>query len=327
MADQPQQTDFDNQFYTMLDPNYEVTPDAETIQNRVLIGEELKKAEADLRLEQQEAANEIAEFEAQRQFGGNAPTAEGWDGDLTTAQTPEMPKVFTVSSYTGTDVKAYIVLPRMPGQSNISSSKVLRLGTLRALSYSVFREKQPVRGLGHVYPKAFTKGTRTIAGTMIFSVLLNDVFDQIRNVYAKTMENSEVAQSEFPYVLNDQLPPFDLFLQFQNEMGFASHAILYGVELFTDGMSISVDNLIIEEQIRYQARGFTGLEWDGREAVETFKTDLEVKVTNNQNAYNFFRDVLTSSSTFTYDNDTQDYRIGEYASKFEQLRRERMPFS
>lgn len=213
-----------------------------------------------------------------------------------------------VGAYTGVDVSAYIILPRtvdtqivdkdgVPNDTlNLIDSKVINLGTIKSFSYQVFREKQPVRSLGLVYPKTFVRGTRTIAGTMIFSVIVNGVLERIMHSMRGSF-GSVVAQ-DFPYALNDQLPPFDLFLKFNNEYGQASHMILNAVEFFTDGMVISVDNLVIEEQIRFQARGFSGLLYDGEGIVTvggSSGTDETVWVEAQDRASKFFQNVLGSA--------------------------------
>ena len=226
-----------------------------------------------------------------------------------------------VGAYTGVDVTAYIVLPRtVDMQEDLKDSKVVHLGTIKSFSYQVFREKQPVRSLGTVYPKTFVRGTRTIAGTMIFSVIMNGVLERIMNSYRGTF-NSVVGQ-DFPYALNDQLPPFDLLLKFNNEYGYASHMILNAVEFFTDGMVISVDNLIIEEQIRYQARGFSGLMYDGQGKLirkDGFSgTDEKIYVEAQDRASVFFEKVLGAAST--------DIETNEYALYLENIKSQRRPF-
>lgn len=242
----------------------------------------------------------------------------------------------SVGAYTGVDVTAYIILPktvdfvpapRLETQDKTESreddfrdSKVIPLGTIKSFSYQVFREKQPVRSLGSIYPKTFVRGTRTIAGTMIFSVIMNGVLERIMNSYHGKIES--VVRQDFPYALNDQLPPFDLLLKFNNEYGYASHMILNAVEFFTDGMVISVDNLIIEEQIRYQARGFSGLMYDGQGRLirkSGFSgTDERIYVEAQDRASVFFEKVLGAAST--------DVNTDEYALHLENIKNQRKPF-
>lgn len=241
-----------------------------------------------------------------------------------------------VGAYTGVDVTAYIILPRtadfLPSpklntqnkepqrEEDLRDSKVIHLGTIKSFSYQVFREKQPVRSLGTVYPKTFVRGTRTVAGTMIFSVIMNGVLERIMNSFRGKLDS--VVGQDFPYALNDQLPPFDMLLKFNNEYGYASHMILNAVEFFTDGMVISIDNLIIEEQIRYQARGFSGLMYDGqgkllrRNGVNG--TEERVYVEAQDRASVFFEKVLGAGSGYV---DTD-----EHALHLENIKSQRKPF-
>ena len=64
-------------------------------------------------------------------------------------------------SYSGADITVGITMP---------SGEVLPMGDVQTLSYSIHRENTPVRFLGHAGPVGFVKGSRTIAGSIIFTV-------------------------------------------------------------------------------------------------------------------------------------------------------------
>jgi hypothetical protein len=58
-------------------------------------------------------------------------------------------------TFTGADITAYF--------------DHIRVGTLQAITVSITREVQPIYVMGSPEPKAFAKGKRGIAGTLIFS--------------------------------------------------------------------------------------------------------------------------------------------------------------
>ena len=107
------------------------------------------------------------------------------------------------------------------------------LGELQTVSYSVNREKVPVRTLGSVYPRSYVRGPRTIGGTMIFTIFNEHVLHEILSLDLGVINTGTADKdTENPYTtaLPDQLPPLNLSLVFANEHGAISHRGLYGVE-------------------------------------------------------------------------------------------------
>lgn len=161
---------------------------------------------------------------------------------------------------------------------------LIKLGTIKAISYSVFRDKVAVRAFGAVSPRGYARGTRTIAGSIVFATIERSAFDMIEeawsmagtlnpDLYATSARaprhrgSIERTRDRFPFGMLDQIPPFDLFIQFNTELSDTAHMILYGVELFSNGVAISIDNAAIEEVIRYQARAVEELMKDGKKKV------------------------------------------------------------
>lgn len=57
----------------------------------------------------------------------------------------------------------------------------------------------------------------------------------------------------------DQMPPFDVVLSAQNEMGHRMGMQLFGVELLNQGSGVSVDDIVIEAQMTFVCRSL--LDW------------------------------------------------------------------
>ncbi len=133
-----------------------------------------------------------------------------------------------------------------------SGTKLKKFAELQTISYSVHREKFPVRTLGRVNPKGFTRGSRTIAGSLIFTIFdrnaLWDILTTNRNDPPDTPGHSP---------LIDQIPPIDITITFQNEMGYMAAMRIYGIEIVDEGQTMSIDDIITENVMSYIARDIT----------------------------------------------------------------------
>lgn len=165
-----------------------------------------------------------------------------------------------------------------------------RIGSAVAVSYAVQREKGPIFVLGEVNPKSFSRGKRGIAGTIVSLMLdqhwildsgLNDLFfladkEEIKpaargglNDATAPLEDLEALDPSYTFdagdlsssfvVTNawypDQLPPFDIVVVAVNEYGKAAQMRIYGCEIMNEGSGFSVDDMRIENQQSYVARG------------------------------------------------------------------------
>lgn len=138
--------------------------------------------------------------------------------------------------------------------SKIPTSRVL--GEIQTISWSIFREKSPVRSLGSVYPRAFTRGPRSISGSMIFTVFHEHALHEILSLNMKFYNTGTSDHDKYTYTTNlvDQLPPLDISLVFANEYGAISHMGIWGVEFFQEGGTFSIEDIFSENVIQYVAR-------------------------------------------------------------------------
>jgi hypothetical protein len=154
-------------------------------------------------------------------------------------------------SYAGTDISATMVIPvidRLNG--TIESMDILQLAEVQTISYSIHRENTPIRTIGHVNPRGFVKGSRTIAGSLIFTVFNEYAFYRIKE-FRQIMAETGL----FFAPLADMLPPFDIVLSFFNEYGLGAKMKIYGVTIVDEGQTMSVDDLITEQTYTFMARG------------------------------------------------------------------------
>mgnify|MGYP000397902890 CR=1 FL=1 len=158
-------------------------------------------------------------------------------------------------SHSGCDIVAGIMLP---GDTSFKP-----FGNILTLSYSIHRDKSPVITLGRTVPKGYTRGWRTIAGSMIFAVFDTRVLNEIPDALAKasaqrTNSESYISPPDKERVLPDMLPPFTVVCTFLNEYSIyhlrGAKLVIYGVEINDEGQTHSVDDMMTENVINFTAR-------------------------------------------------------------------------
>ncbi|HDX9713171.1 TPA: hypothetical protein ROY21_005102 [Bacillus cereus] len=138
------------------------------------------------------------------------------------------------NSYTGSDMVCSI---NVPGKGPVI------FGELSSLSYSVYREKYPVRALGRVSMKGFTRGMRTVTGVLGFTVFDESI------VYRCMREIKEAGYR----MLMDEMPLFDITTSMANEFSAQSSLSIYGVSTYTEGMVLSVDDIFTQNVYEFYA--------------------------------------------------------------------------
>lgn len=133
------------------------------------------------------------------------------------------------------------------------SSTTIELGTLQTISVQSHREKYAVRALGHSYARGYTRGTRTIAGSMIFTIFNEHALLKLIRAMGRSQTYGE-KDMELSTLLPDQLPPIDITIAFANEYGALSDFRLYGVEFVNDGATYSIEDLLSEQIINFVCR-------------------------------------------------------------------------
>ena len=144
------------------------------------------------------------------------------------------------NSYSGCDITPSITI----------GGKTFVIGNLSAISYSVHRDKVPVRTLGRTYPKSYVSGGATIAGTLIFTVFDTHVLDEVRREIVTEVQAAGGQSSP----LTQQLPPFDVTIFFQNEYGHSSYMRIYGIEITDESQTHTINDIYTENQMQYVAR-------------------------------------------------------------------------
>lgn len=140
-------------------------------------------------------------------------------------------------TFTGTDTLVFIIFP---------NTKPILLGSLTTLSYSLYRHKTPVPLLGRISTGGCTRGTRVVAGTMIFTL--------INQHWVNELANKVGYISQYNKIKADELPIFDLMIVSANEFGSSASAFIYGVDFTEEAGVVSIEDLMMENTFKFVAR-------------------------------------------------------------------------
>lgn len=164
----------------------------------------------------------------------------------------------TFTSYSGADIT-----PVLNG---------VAFGDVNSITYSVTREKTPVYTMGSPNPRSFSRGKRGIAGSMVFTVFDKDSLKELKSgdhspgQVVRGGQNDTTSPEVFDSGMNqgannahdahysDEIPPFEVSINFTNEYGSSSEVHIYGVEILNEGMGMSVDDISTEKSCTFVAR-------------------------------------------------------------------------
>jgi hypothetical protein len=132
-------------------------------------------------------------------------------------------------------------------KQNTTQTKVL--AEAQSISISTLRDKKPIRSCGRVYPKSYTRGGRTVGGTIVFTVFNESVLYELLEAHPSDFDAGSISSA-----LIDQMPPMDITIAFANEYGQISRMGLLGVEFIAEGQVMSIEDIITENVCHFVAR-------------------------------------------------------------------------
>ena len=197
--------------------------------------------------------------------------------------------------FSGGDIQATILSPN-------TGHGAITLKTLNTISYSLHREKVPVRRLGRSRAVGHTRGTRTIAGTMVFinfneAALSELLFDPHITSAESEGNSSQENDPRSGNLVADQLPPFHMIFTLVNEDGQVATLALYDIEIVDEGSVMGVDESYVETTMQYLAKDIDILS-PGKSITQLVK---EVESQANTGLENYV-------DTFTYRTEKEYYR-------------------
>lgn len=199
-------------------------------------------------------------------------------------------------SFSGTDAVAFLLFP--------SASPII-IGSLTTLSYSIFREKFPVKVMSRITVPNYTKGLRYCAGTMIFTLInkhwVNEVITQVPYL------------SYYGKIKADELPPFDIMIVYANEYGSSASMMIYAAEISDEAQTLSIEDIFTENQFSFICKDIDVVDSDGSDKIgfkdvstsfiqpwETIVTkDLDV-LSKSEEKYQKEKDAIKNSTMKVY---------------------------
>lgn len=169
-----------------------------------------------------------------------------------------------LNSFSGCDVNCFLLMPEPDNKEQILAQMGMskedypfpalkQFAEIETLSISSARSVFPVRRLGENHVHRYTRGGRSIAGTMVFTTFSRDVFAEFYRVHGQ--DNFFGSNANAPFFV-DQIPPFHMLLSASNEYGMVANAALINVTLSNWGTTLSVHDLKIESTYTYVAQFF-----------------------------------------------------------------------
>lgn len=148
------------------------------------------------------------------------------------------------------------------------------IGELQAITYSVTREKAPIYTMGSANPRSFSRGKRGIAGSMVFTVFDRDALHTLMEgatIHRHALAGDGVTpihqlssgsgngvgqwnDGNHQVTYSDEIPPFDITVNFLNEYGQSAVFEIRGVEILNEGMGMSIDDITTEKACTFIAR-------------------------------------------------------------------------
>lgn len=166
-------------------------------------------------------------------------------------------------AYSATDIQAIIYGTDKTTQTPV----VAHIGDIQTITYSIHRDAAPVRLLGRSNPAAYTMGSRTTAGTLIFATFNRRALSEIYTGADQVGLETTLPDGSPNYISDarllqpsDTIPPFDIVLYFTSEQGNDSAMFIYKVQIMDEGQTFSIQDVYTEHTMQYVAGGISLME-------------------------------------------------------------------
>lgn len=151
------------------------------------------------------------------------------------------------------DATAHVIFPFVfkAGQQK----PMYELPGVQLLSISTHRDVYPVVAGGRRGIKGYTKGHRTVAGTIGFTVLGESPWADSLRAYARWRGVRENLLYSHP----DELPPFDILVTFFTEAGDSAFIQLRSVQVLDGAQNLNINDVQLAQTFSFMAAEATEL--------------------------------------------------------------------
>lgn len=149
------------------------------------------------------------------------------------------------------------------GKRKIKHNVVL-LDSLATISLSIHESKSPVRRLGHMAPSGYTRAIRTIAGSMVLTIIGSD--HPLKNLSEQDPKSVVYFSNDLKNSFNivTKMSPFNLMLLYKTELPNTSGSkmVIKGIDFINEGIVTSVNDLVSEVVLQFVALDIEQFESD-----------------------------------------------------------------
>lgn len=184
---------------------------------------------------------------------------------------------------------------KTPISASQSFFSPIHLTQMATISVSIHEAKSPVRRIGERGVSGYTRGIRTIAGTIVFLIIEDHPLRMLAakdpaNIYSNLVgwsrdletkgRGSGYGEIRFDNKISTLISPMNIMLRYQTEVaeGAGASMMLEGVEFVNEGIVTSVNDMVTEVVCQFVAqdiRPFTDL--NKRNSEEIIKAYEEHK--------------------------------------------------
>lgn len=207
-------------------------------------------------------------------------------------------------------------------KARFKSTSIVPLDSLATISYSIYEAKSPVRRLGERGVSGYTRGIRTIAGSMVFLVIEEHPLHKLIELQRKSKNWSRDLNTKghsfravqkggesSPKVTNfvsTILEPFNIGLFYKTEVAFnynkegdavnaikssgyvrsgdsGAHLVISGIDIISEGMVTSVNDMVTEVTVQFVAQDVFNIEKVDHYSIGTI-AEYESKTKNLERA-------------------------------------------
>lgn len=136
-----------------------------------------------------------------------------------------------------------------------TSNKIVPIDSLSTLSLSIHESKSPVRRLGHMVPVGYTRGIRTIAGSMVLTIVGNEhPLKGLSSIDPKSITYYSIDSDKGKNIVT-KMSPFNLLLMYNSEVNasVSSKIVIKGIDFITEGVVTSINDLVSEVVLQFVA--------------------------------------------------------------------------
>lgn len=130
----------------------------------------------------------------------------------------------------------------------VASDAFVEFANIQTLSVSTTRDIAAERVLGTSWAKEYSRGARSVAGTLAFTMFDGDSFAKLDGVREGT------TWEDLRWYSPDDIPEFNIVLTATNEYGHTISGILLGVVITNTGTTVGVQDVYTEQIASYVAR-------------------------------------------------------------------------